>query len=126
MRRFLSGMLFLVVCSSPFLAKDRAWTTGTLVNAETETGGRTVGVPPTIVTGPKIVTLRNDVTYYTIDDGKYVWVVSRHMTKKDDKPINLTINAPVKFAIEKKTCYLLDEQGEEHKLAVERKTRKSD
>jgi hypothetical protein len=121
MKLFLSGVLLLVVCSPPFLAKDRAWTTGTLVSAETERDPRSVGVPPTLITGPKIVTLRNDVTYYTIDDGKHVWTVSRRMTKKDDKPLNVTINTPVKFAIEKKACYLLDEQGEEHKLVVERK-----
>jgi len=125
MKRLLSCILFLVVCSPSFPAKDRAWTTGTLVNMETERGTRTTGLPPTIVTGPKILTLRNDVTYYTIDDGKYVWVVTRRMTKQDDKPLNVTINAPVKFAIEKKTCYLLDDQGEEHKLAVERKIVKS-
>jgi len=121
MRRLLFALLFLVVCSTPLRAKDRAWITGTLVNADTERDSRTVGIPPTIVTGPKVATLRNDVTYYTIDDGKYRWVVSRHMTKKDDKPLNLTIDAPVKFAIERKTCYLLDEKGEEHKLTVERK-----
>ena len=126
MRRLLFCALFLVVCSPPFQAKDRAWTTGTLVNAQTESDSRAVGVPPTIVTGPKIVTLRNDVTYYTIDDGKYVWVVTRRMTKKDDKPLRVTVDTPVKFAIEKKTCYLLDEQGEEHKLTVERKRLKTD
>jgi len=126
MRRLFWAVLFLVVCSSFLLAKDRAWTTGTLVNAETERGTRDVGVPPTIITGPKVVSLRNDVTYYTIDDGKYRWVVSRRMTKKDDKPLNVTVDGQVKFAIEKRTCYLLDEQGEEHKLAVERKTLKSD
>jgi len=37
----------------------------------------------------------------------------------------VTIDTPVKFAIEKKTCYLLDEEGEEHKLTVERKTLKT-
>jgi len=95
------------------------------VNAVTERDSSAIGVPPTIVTGPKIVTLRNDVTYYTIDDGKYVWVVIRRMTKKDDKPLRVTIDTPVKFAIEKKTCYLLDEEGEEHKLTVERKTLKT-
>jgi hypothetical protein len=126
MRRLLFALLFLVVCSTPLPAKDRVWITGTLVNADTERDSRTVGIPPTIVTGPKIATLRNDVTYYTIDDGKYLWVVSRRMTKKDDKPLNLTIDAPVKFAIEKKACYLLDEQGEEHKLTVERKRPKID
>ena len=124
MRRLLFCALLLVVCSPPFPSKDRAWTSGTLVNAVTERDSRTVGVPPTIVTGPKVVTLRNDVTYYTIDDGKYVWVVSRRMTRKDDKPLRVTVNAAVKFAIEKKTCYLLDEQGEEHRLVVEKKALK--
>ena len=72
-----------------------------------------------------IATLRNDVTLYTIDDGKYVWVVSRRMIKKHDKPLNVTINAPVKFAIENADCYLLDDQGKEHKLVVEKKTLKA-
>ena len=125
MRRLLCALLFLVVCSAVSPAKDRSWTTGTLVDSQTQRDTRTVGIPPTIVTGPKIATLRNDVTYYTIDDGKYIWVVSRRMTKKDDKPLDVTIDAPVKFAIEKKNCYLLDNQGEEHKLTVERKTLKT-
>jgi hypothetical protein len=125
MRRLLYIALVFVLFSAVFVAKDRAWRTGTLVDSQTQSGTRTVGIPPTIITGPKIKTLRNDVTFYTIDDGKYVWVVSRHMTKAEDKPLNVTINAPVKFAIEKKDCYLLDDQGEEHKLALERKILKT-
>jgi hypothetical protein len=78
-----------------------------------------------IGSGPMIATLRNDVTLYTIDDGKYVWVVSRRMIKKHDKPLNVTINAPVKFAVENEDCYLLDDQGKEHKLVVEKKTLKT-
>jgi hypothetical protein len=31
------------------------------------------------------------------------------------------INAPVRFAVEKEDCYLLDEEGKEHKLVVEKK-----
>jgi len=78
-----------------------------------------------IGSGPMIATLRNDVTLYTIDDGKYVWVVSRRMRKKHDKPLNVTINAPIKFAVENEDCYLLDDQGKEHKLVVEKKTLKT-
>jgi len=125
MRRLRCGLLLLVVCSVASLAKDRAWTLGTLVDSETERGTRTVGIPSTIGSGPMIATLRNDVTLYTIDDGKYLWVVSRRMVKKHDKPLNLTINAPVKFAIEKEDCYLLDDEGKEHKLVVEKKTLKT-
>ena len=125
MRLLYFAFVFLVFAVVS-VAKNRTWRTGTLVNAETQSEPRTIGIPPTIITGPKIKTLRNDVTFYTIDDGKYVWVVSRHMTNKDDKPLNVTINTPVKFAIEKKACYLLDEQGEEHKLRLERKLPKTD
>jgi len=121
MRRLGRGLLFLLLCSVASLAKDRAWTTGTLVDSETERGTRTVGIPSTIGSGPMIATLRNDVTLYTIDDGKYLWVVSRRMLKKHDKPLDLTIKAPVKFAVEKGDCYLLDDEGKEHKLTVEKK-----
>lgn len=72
-----------------------------------------------------IATLPNDVTLYTIDDGKYLWVVSRRITKKHEKPLDLTVNAPVRFAIEKSDCYLLDDEGKEHKLVVEKKTLKT-
>lgn len=125
MKHLRLGLLFLVVCSVTSLAKDHAWTTGTLVDSETERGTRTVGIPSTIGSGPMIATLRNDVTLYTIDDGKYLWVVSRRITKKHDKPLDLTVNAPVKFAIEKSDCYLLDDEGKEHKLVVEKKTLKT-
>jgi hypothetical protein len=125
MRRLRCGLLFLVVCSVASLAKDRAWTTGTLVGSETERGTRTVGIPSTIGSGPMIATLRNDVTLYTINDGQYLWVVSRRMVRNHDKPLNLTINAPVKFAIEKGDCYLLDDEGKEHKLTVEKKILKT-
>ena len=121
MKRLRRGLLFLVVCSVVSLARDRAWTTGTLVDSQTERGTRTVGIPSTIGSGPIIATLPNDLTLYTIDDGAYLWVVSRRLTKKHDKPLDLTINAPVKFSIEKGDCYLLDDEGKEHKLMVEKK-----
>ncbi len=125
MRRLLCGVLFLGIFSAVSAANDRAWPTGILVNSETQRGTRTVGIPSTIGSGPMIATLRNDVTLYTIDDGRYVWVVSRRMLKKHDKPIDVTINAPVKFAVDNQDCYLLDDQGKEHKLVVEKKTLKT-
>ena len=69
--------------------------------------------------------LPNDVTVYAIDDGKYLWVVSRRITKKNQKPLDVTVNAPVKFAIQTNDCYLIDDEGKEHKLVVEKKTLKA-
>ena len=125
MSRLRRAILFLAVCTVICPAKDRAWTTGTLMDSETERGTRTVGIPSTVGSGPLIVPMRNDITLYTIDDGKYVWVVSRRMVKKNEKPLDLTVNAPVKFAIENGNCYLLDDEGKEHKLVVEKKTLKT-
>jgi hypothetical protein len=125
MRRLLACLLLIGILSAGSLARDRTWTTGTLVNSETQRGTRTVGIPSSIGSGPMIATLRNDIMLYTIDDGKYVWVVSRRMIKKHDKPIEVTINATVKFAVENQDCYLLDDQGKEYKLVVEKKTLKT-
>ena len=87
--------------------------------SQTERGTRTVGVDGIIATLP------NDVTVYAIDDGKYLWVVSRRITKKNQKPLDVTVNAPVKFAIQTNDCYLIDDEGKEHKLVVEKKTLKA-
>ena len=125
MSRLRHALLLLVICSLASVARDRAWTTGTLLDSQTERGTKTVGIPSTVGSGPLIVTRRNDVTLYTIDDGKYVWVVSRRMVRKNDKPLDLTINAPVKFAVEEGDCYLLDDQGKDHRLMVEKKTLKT-
>jgi len=125
MRRLLACLLLIGILSAGSLARDRTWTTGTLVNSETQRGTRTVGIPSSIGSGPMIATLRNDIMLYTIDDGKYVWVVSRRMIKKHDKQIEVTINATVKFAVENQDCYLLDDQGKEYKLMVEKKTLKT-
>ena len=116
--------ILVALCSLTSLAKDRDWTTGTLVASEMERETRIVTIPPVVgsrQSAPMIATVPNDLTLYTIDDGKYVFVVSRQIMR----PLKLTVNTPVKFAIEKRYCYLLDEEGKEHKLLVEKKTLKT-
>jgi hypothetical protein len=124
MKPYLRALVFLVVCSSLSLAKDRVWITGTLVDSDTERGTRTVGIPSNIGSGPMITTRRNDLALYTIDDGKYLWVVGRRMTHKHDRPLDLTVNSPIKFDVENGDCFVLDDEGKEHKLEVEKKTLK--
>ena len=60
--------------------------------------------------------------YYTIDDGKFVWELMRTMTSRGDKPLRVTVNTDVQFAIEGYDAYLKDEDGKEHKLSVWKKT----
>ncbi len=94
-------------------AKDKPaveWRTGMLVDSTLERGSRGEN-------------LRNDHNYYEIDDGqKYVYVVSRSMTMRRDKPLLLTVNAPIKFALDGDDhMLLLDEKGQQHRLLIQKK-----
>lgn len=60
---------------------------------------------------------------YKVDDGIYIWQLQRD-TRRRDKPLEVTINAKVEFAIEGQDAYLKDEHGEVHKLSVQTKALK--
>ena len=64
-------------------------------------------------------------TYYEIDAGEIVYLVKQSLTHRRDKQLKLTVNAPVKFAIVKNDFYLLDEDGKQQKLSIEKKTLKT-
>jgi hypothetical protein len=64
---------------------------------------------------------RNDATYYAIESGDLIYVIKRTLTRRSDKQLNLTINGPVKFAVEGEDVYLMAEDGKEHKLTLESK-----
>ena len=53
-----------------------------------------------------------------IDGGQYVYVVARVLRWRWSKTANLTVNAPVRFAVEKRTMYVLDDDGREHKTKI--------
>jgi hypothetical protein len=98
-------------------AKDRAWQTAKLVSAELKEGSA-VAVPinDAIVAGrikSWVYVLETETTVYEAQ-----W--------RSPKPLSLTINGPVKFAIEKgNVLFLIDEDGKERKLGVIRKTAKA-
>lgn len=93
---------------TPLHAKDREWQTGLLIDVQSQNIGR-------LYQG---TTLRHDTWEYSIDDGKYVWVLQRELHLRGDKPLFVTVNAPVKFVIDKHDAYLLDDDGKEHKLSL--------
>ena len=115
--------LLLALLSVLCFAKDKKpleWKTGILLDSGTERGKRHVPIDG------EIHEFRNDQAYYLIDDGeKYVYLVRRSMTSRGDKPIPLTVNAPIKFAIDGSDLLLLDEKGKQHRLAIEKKTLKT-
>ncbi len=100
---------------------DSAWQTGTLRDVTTDTHSRVVGM---INNGHGMVgTQIRIVWHYTIDGNQYAYQADR-TTRGRKKPLDVTINAPIKFAVVGMDLYLKDEAGKVHKLAIATKTLK--
>ncbi len=125
MRALLCAFLIAVFAAPTFAGKihDSDWRTGKLTDVRFEKDSRIVGVANR--TSGVITSRRNDSTYYEIDAGDIVYVVKQTLTHRRDKQLKLTVNGPVKFAIVKDDCYVLDEDGKQHKLPIEKKTLKA-
>jgi hypothetical protein len=119
-------VLLLGALTVPCIAEkipDSDWHSGTLVDVRFEKDSRIVGVANQ--NSGILTQRRNDSTYYEIDAGEIVYVVKQSLTHRHDKQLKLTINAPVKFAVVKNDFYLLDEDGKQQKLSIEKKTLKT-
>lgn len=59
-----------------------------------------------------------------IDGGDKIYVVERILKRQWTREANLTVNAPIKFAIEGRIMYLVDDDGREYKTKIIKKTLK--
>lgn len=118
-KTIVSVVLLLMMAVSASAKKDKKpleWKTGTLLDAATERGTRHVPI------NGSLQELRNDQSYYVIDDGeKYTYLVRRSMTSRWDHALRVTINAPVKFAVDGHDILLIDDEGKQHRLAIEQR-----
>lgn len=55
---------------------------------------------------------------YTIQSGDTIYTVSEHLLFPWSKPASITLGKPMKFAVEKGSMYILDDDGKQHKAAV--------
>jgi hypothetical protein len=60
-----------------------------------------------------------------VDGGDKIYVVERFLKWPWNKEANLTTNAPIKYAIEGRKMYLLDDDGREYKTKIIKKTLKT-
>jgi len=93
--------------------KQRAWQTGKLSNFQSTTGG-TVVVPVAGILVAKDI--QAWVYFVTTDSIDYQFGI------RANQPLNLTVNANIKFAIEKSNVFVIDDDGKEWQLAVLKKT----
>lgn len=136
MKKMLAVLLIAAMPSlaqKPPKVKARDWQTGKVLDSEREsyvsgsttttTGVKQPGAysPPTY--GPPVSnTTAHYAVYqtYVIEGEKYVYVASERLSWRWSKPAMLIVNAPVRYAIEKRKLFLIDEDGKEHEAAIEK------
>jgi hypothetical protein len=119
---FLLGILSLCVLRST--AADRHWETGTWTDVSVTRQMVDFGPGSTPFNrGPAVPTMRAmaDVRIYVIE------TETLHLELKDVVQINkrsldAVVGQPVTFALDKKTIYVRDSDGTEHKLRVTKQT----
>lgn len=59
---------------------------------------------------------------FVIEGETTVYLAQERLRWRWSKAANLTVNGPVKFAIEKRNLYVIDEDGKEHEMEIVKKT----
>jgi hypothetical protein len=55
---------------------------------------------------------------FAIEGDTRVYLAQERLRWKWSKPANLTVNAPVKFAIERRKLFVIDDAGKEHEMEI--------
>jgi hypothetical protein len=59
---------------------------------------------------------------FVIEGEQYVYLAQEHLRWRWSKAANVTVNGPVKYAVEKRKLYVMDEDGKEHEMEIVKKT----
>jgi hypothetical protein len=122
-------ILVIILCSVAAAKKERDWKTGKLLDTGNEVittsgGTNTQGrVNPDGTYSSTTSTAKWNHGKYTfvIQGDDYVYVVSHVLSWRWSKEVQLTVNGPVRYAVEKNKLYLIDENDREFKMKIEKK-----
>lgn len=59
---------------------------------------------------------------FVIEGDKYVYLAQERLRWRWSKAASVTVNGPVRYAVEKRKLYVLDEDGKEHGMEIVKKT----
>jgi hypothetical protein len=62
---------------------------------------------------------------FVIEGDQFVYLAQEHIKWRWSKPADLTVNGKVKFAVEKRKLYVIDDEGKEHEMEIVKKTLRS-
>jgi len=55
---------------------------------------------------------------FAIEGDTHIYIAQERLHWKWSKPASLTVNGPVKFAIEKRKLFVVDDDGKEHEMGI--------
>lgn len=58
---------------------------------------------------------------FFIEGDTYAYLAQERLKWRWSKPANLTVNGPVKYAVEKRKLFVMDEDGKEHEMEIVKK-----
>src|SRR5713101_1789128 len=58
---------------------------------------------------------------FLIEGETHAYLAQERLRWRWSKPANLTVNGPVKFAVEKRKLFVIDEDGKEHEMEIVKK-----
>lgn len=142
MKRHACNLMVLIIALvslSPFATaeKQRDWKTGKVLDSErsryfagTVGGSNTSGTVSDNGTysgnthGSQTAVYKVYETF-VIEGDTYVYQAQEHIKWRWSKPANLAVNGPVKYAIEKRKLYVIDDDSKEHEMEIVKKTLKT-
>ena len=122
MKHVIVAAIVCVMVGATALAADREWQTGTWRDTKTERPRVLFSVQSRDPNSnlPQTAAAREIRTY--IIDSKTHSLELRQDATVDTPRIDVLLGQPVTFAIEKKTVYVKDSDGKEHKLSLRKQT----
>ena len=128
-------VLAFVVSAGSAAQKQRAWATGKVLDSQrqryfagTVGNGSTSGTVNGDTgafhgqTDDSSTAVYRVVEDFVIEGDEYVYLAQEHLRWRWSKAANVTVNGPVKYAVEKRKLYVMDEDGKEHEMEIVKKT----
>ena len=120
--------LSMTIAAAPVGAqRKRDWQEG--ICRDITTDSKLVSVYSTGTTTGNTVTgssvpLSIQTAYYIVEAPDMIFVGAQRLRWRWSRPIDFTINRPIRFAVDKRDLYLLDAGGKEHRVELMKKIAK--
>ena len=130
-------LILLIAACLPGLAsagdKVRKWQTGKVLDSErsqyfagTVGSGNTTGSAQTYggygtyqgQTNTSQTAVYRVYETFLIEGETHAYLAQQRLRWRWSKPANLTVNGPVKFAVEKRKLFVIDDDGKEHEMEI--------